>query len=319
MKIRIDVGDVQISPGDGNIFFNNVVIDIETARRDHPDRKPASVFFAVPHFVTSAGDYVPMAIKIPNDAIAAVPLVFKDQAGHNLAGHTTNVSAEVQDTSLATAEITSDGQWVQITPLKTTGASTVTYRDTDDNITNTLDFSIVHPDPSGVEFNEGGTVFSANPNPPTDDTGTGTGTGTGGTGTGTGTGTGAAAAYQRAPAGISPNPATGRNVNPATGLDINPATGLDIDDTTGQDVPAGTGAQPGTGGQPGTGTQPAPGTQGTTAYAMSPVGVTPNPATGRNVNPVSGLDINPQTGLDIDANTGQDIPAQAAASRRRQP
>lgn len=304
MKIRIDVGDVQISPGDGNIFFNNVIIDIETARRDHPDRKPASVFFAVPHFVTSAGDYVPMAIKIPNDAIAAVPLVFKDQAGHNLAGHTTNVSAEVQDTSLATAEITSDGQWVQITPLKTTGASTITYRDTDDNITNTLDFSIVHPDPSGVEFNEAGTVFSANPNPPTDDTGAGSvgGGASGGT-----------AAYQRAPAGISPNPATGRNVNPATGLDINPATGLDIDDTTGQDVPAGTGAQPGTG------TQPAPGTQGTTAYAMSPVGVTPNPATGRNVNPVSGLDINPQTGLDIDANTGQDIPAQAAASRRRQP
>jgi hypothetical protein len=319
MKIRINIDDIQISPREGNLFFNGVVVDVEGDHRDHPHRGATSVFFAVPQFVTQTGEYVPMAIKIATDAIVAVPLVFKDQAGHNLAGHTTNVRAEVEDPSLATAEITSDGQWVQITPLKTSGASKVTYWDDDDNISTQqpLEFSIVQPNPSGVEFNEGGAVFSANPNPPTDGAAGGTPPG--------GTPTGQTAAYQRAPAGVSPNPATGRNVNPTSGLDINPATGLDIDSNTGQDIPAGsTGTQPGTppGTPPGTqpaGTPPAPGTQGTTAYAMSPVGVTPNPATGRNVNPVSGLDINPQTGLDIDANTGQDVPAQQTASRRRQP
>ena len=170
MKIRINIDDIQISPREGNLFFNGVVVDVEGDHRDYPHRGATSVFFAVPQFVTQTGEYVPMAIKIATDAIVAVPLVFKDQAGHNLAGHTTNVRAEVADPSMATAEITSDGQWVQITPLKTSGASQVTYWDDDDNISTQqpLEFSIVQPNPAGVEFNEGGAVFSANPNPPTD-------------------------------------------------------------------------------------------------------------------------------------------------------
>ena len=107
-----------------------------------------------------------MAIKIPNDAIAAVPLVFTDVEGHNLSGNVDNVSATVADPTVATAAVTSDGQWVNITPLLATGASSCTYTDATDNISCTVEFSIVVPNPSGASFNEAGTVLSANPSPP---------------------------------------------------------------------------------------------------------------------------------------------------------
>lgn len=131
-----------------------------------------------------------MAVKIPNDAIGTVPLIFDDEAGHNLAGGLTNVSAAVEDPTIATCALTSDGQWVQITPSVAGGASRVIYTDADDNITCALDFSIVAPRPVGASFNEAGMVLTPNPNPPPGAVGgppvdSGTSTVTGGTGTDT--------------------------------------------------------------------------------------------------------------------------------------
>lgn len=190
-------------------------VRVREPKREHRRRK---VLFGVPVFhYPQTGVLRPMAIKIPNDAIATVPLIVDDAAGHPLAPDTVNVSATVADASIATAAVTSDGKWVQITPLVATGASTVTYRDADDNITATLDFSIVVPSPSSASFDEANTVLTANPNPPAGavggapatgtgtgtgtDTGTGTGTGTTGTGTDTGTGTVSGAAGTTGTAG----------------------------------------------------------------------------------------------------------------------
>lgn len=143
------------------------IVIIETRRRRR--RRPARVVFGVPHFVPAdhpEGRKRPMAIKVPNDAIAAVPLVFTDLEGHNLAGSVDGPTVSVADPSVATVQLTSDGQWVNITPLVATGASTVTYQDAVDNITATLDFSIVEPQPVSAAFNEGAVVLTANPTPP---------------------------------------------------------------------------------------------------------------------------------------------------------
>lgn len=136
-----------------------------TIERCSPVRR-AHVSFAVPMFhSTLTGELFHMAVKIPFDAIASIPMIFTDTAGHTLAGDTQNVSAAVTDPTVALAAVTSDGQWVQITPL-ILGTSTVTYRDNDDNITATLDFSVVMPSPGAVTFNETGLVLVSNPNPP---------------------------------------------------------------------------------------------------------------------------------------------------------
>ena len=107
-----------------------------------------------------------MTIKIPDDAIAQVPLVFTDLAGHALAGNTSGVTVTVSDTTLVTAVLSTDGQSIIVTPLQTTGSGSVVYTDTNDNITATLDFTIVTPVPSTVAFNESGLVLTSNPNPP---------------------------------------------------------------------------------------------------------------------------------------------------------
>lgn len=125
------------------------------------------VHFGIPSFYsTKTGKFIPMTIKVPDDALALVPLVFTDVAGHNLTGSTTGVSATVSDPTLALAEVTVDGNWVQLTPLQLSGHGTVTYTDTGDGISTTFDFDIVTPSPASVTANEAGLVLKPNPNPP---------------------------------------------------------------------------------------------------------------------------------------------------------
>jgi hypothetical protein len=144
--------------------------DVEIVVRRRIRRRRASVQFAVPYFTAADephGRKRPMAVKIPNDAIGTVPLAFIDLEGHPIAGSVAaTVTATLSDPTLATAAITTDGQWVQITPLLAAGAGTVTYHDPDDNLLATLDFSIVTPTPATVSFNEAGMVLTPNPNPP---------------------------------------------------------------------------------------------------------------------------------------------------------
>lgn len=151
------------------ILSTDEAVDITIVTRRRRGRRRCNVRFGVPYLspVDHPHRRSPLTIKIPNDAIAAVPLIFTDQEGHALAGSNSgNVSVEVADTSVASVTLTSDAQWVQITPLVASGNSSVTYRDADDNITASLDFSIVVPTPVSAAFNEGAAVLTPNPNPP---------------------------------------------------------------------------------------------------------------------------------------------------------
>ncbi len=156
---------------------------------DDDDRpwKPM-VRFGVPSLLNSTtGEFVPMAVVIPNDDIGIIPLIFTDIAGHQLAGDITGVSATCNDPTLALAEVTSDGQWVQITPLQLGGSGVCTYTDVNDNISNTVTFTIAAPNPASVAFNEAGMVLKPNPNPPAGAPGsTITGAGSGSTVSGAG-------------------------------------------------------------------------------------------------------------------------------------
>lgn len=279
MKISIEKINLRFG-GDG-LHIDEIKIDVQTDRS-----RPASVSFGVPHLLSpETGESVLMAVIIPIDAIGAIPLIFKDIDGNILAGGLTNVSVTVADPTVYDAAITSDGQWVQITPLKL-GTSSLTYIDTGDNLQALLeDVTIGVPEPASVAFNEGGMVLSANPNPPAFTAPGSTVSGAGGGSTVSGAG--GTSTVGGVTGGSTVNGAGG-------GSTVSGAGGISV-----------TGA----GGAPAVG-----------AYTLSPVGVTPNPVTGRNVNPVTGNDINPATGLDISSTTGLDIPtAVPAAAARRAP
>jgi hypothetical protein len=130
----------------------------------------ASVVFGVPQIQAKSqphGRKSSMTVQIPNDDLATVPLIFKDAAGHVMAGDTeSNITVVVSDPTLATASLTTDGNWVVVTPLVASGSGSVTYTDPNDNLTASFNFNIVEPLPVSAVFNEAGAVFTSNPNPP---------------------------------------------------------------------------------------------------------------------------------------------------------
>jgi hypothetical protein len=107
-----------------------------------------------------------MAIKIPNDAVATVPLIIKDLEGHSIAGSMTGITLTLSDSTLASATLSPDGQSVTIVPLQMQGSGTLVYSDTTDHISATLSFSIVEPVPASVTFDEADITLAPNPNPP---------------------------------------------------------------------------------------------------------------------------------------------------------
>ena len=162
------------SPGPVSAVLDDLGISIDDIKiieiRIEAVSRPTSVIFGVPLFRATPNGVPVQMLTIPNDAIASVPIIVKDAVGNPHAPDTdpTHVSATVADPTIATAAITTDGAWVEITPLVTSGNSSVTYRDSDDNITATLDFTISVPAAVSADLNESGVVLRANPNPPVD-------------------------------------------------------------------------------------------------------------------------------------------------------
>lgn len=164
---------ITVESGPGGVLHEQTIIvrfpsPDESGGQVHHPKRPTQVMFGVPYLshLSHPNTRKPMSINIPNDAIAAVPLVFKDDRDNTLAGHPDNGQVAIDDETLAKIALTVDGQWVQITPLKAEGTGKITYTDTADSITATLDFSIVVPNPTAASFNETATVLTKNPNPP---------------------------------------------------------------------------------------------------------------------------------------------------------
>lgn len=104
-------------------------------------------------------------IKIPTNTIAMVPLQFQDASKRQDYADANKATVSVDNDKLATAVLTSDGHWVQITPLKE-GGGTVTYRHPKLKNDAVLSFEITAPAVKSASFNEAGVVLSPNPNPP---------------------------------------------------------------------------------------------------------------------------------------------------------
>ena len=58
-------------------------------------------------------------ITFASDDTVAVPLVFKDTEGHTIAGNplAAHITVSVSDTTNMTASLTTDGQWVSLSPM----------------------------------------------------------------------------------------------------------------------------------------------------------------------------------------------------------
>lgn len=163
-EVLTELCGLRYLPGATVCFGDVTTLEIRI-RSSRP--RPTRVRFGVPNFRSIHGGVPVTMLTIPNDAIASVPLIITDAVGAPHAPDTEHVTVTVADPTVASAAITSDGAWVEITPLVLNGNSSVTYTDTDDNITASMDFTISTPAPVTVSLNESGAVLRRNDNPPT--------------------------------------------------------------------------------------------------------------------------------------------------------
>jgi hypothetical protein len=127
------------------------------------DRKPKSVAFVVPLYVTKEGQLA--AFTLPSDLTVTIPLVYKNAAGEIVAA-IPGGSVAISDTAIASATMVDDGH-VLIVP-NAEGATLVTY--TNGALTATLDFTVTAaaggggtPDtvPTSVDFDTANAVTAA--------------------------------------------------------------------------------------------------------------------------------------------------------------
>jgi hypothetical protein len=118
--------------------------------------KPESVKFDVPYITTSLGKIIPMPLTLPNNATMTVGLKFFDSLKQPISAPKTPGMIEVDNTSICTAQLSTDGSSVVITPVAA-GTANITY--TDGSIMASDSVTVAEPALASVTFDDADAVL----------------------------------------------------------------------------------------------------------------------------------------------------------------
>lgn len=107
-----------------------------------------------------------MLVKIPHNAIASIPLVFRQAGGDIVCAPSKNATVHIDNPDLAHVAITSDAHWIQVTPKLGSGTTSVHYQDFGADLDYSFEIQIERSIPAQVSINPQAMVMEPNPNPP---------------------------------------------------------------------------------------------------------------------------------------------------------